>query len=356
MKEANDVFSRKKLYELDNSSLINILQSFPSQFPEGRNLALSVDLPEEYKGVKNVLFTAMGGSAIGGDLVKDYVENEFPVPVSVSKCYSVPKFASESTLAFVFSYSGNTEETLSSYEELKGRGAKIVVVASGGKLEELSSKDGFPFIKIPSGFPPRTSTGYTVSIALTIMERLSLIPPQEKELEEAYKAMLKRVKNLSPEVPYPKNEAKKIAVEIAGYTPLIYGYEPGFSSVAYRWKIFINENAKTFAFSNFYPELDHNEIVGWESPLDLTRRLAVIHLLDPDSPERISKRYKITGELIKEKAGKFIEAEAYRGSLLTRMFSLLVLGDHVGYYLALLRGVDPTPIKIIDVLKKKMAE
>ena len=356
MSVRKDVFLSRNLYSFDSSNLIDILQSFPEQFPKGRELALEIEIPESYRSVRNVLFTAMGGSAIGGNLTKDYIESSYPVPVSVSKTYSVPKFASEDTLAFVFSYSGNTEETIASYEELKKVGAKVVAVASGGKLEELTSKDGLPFVKIPSGLPPRTSTGYTVSIALTIMERLSLIPSQEEFLEEAYQVMKKRVSGLSPEVHQDENEAKRLAFELAGYVPLIYGYQPGFASVAYRWKIFINENAKTFAFNNFYPELDHNEIVAWESPLDLTKRFAVIHLFDAGAPERIRKRYIITGDLIKDKAGKFLEVESTGDSLLARIFSLVVLGDHVSYYLALLRGVDPTPIRIIDVLKREMAK
>lgn len=350
------VLDQKRIYRLDKENMSEILLDYHNQITKGREFALSVSFPKEYRRVKKIFFTGLGGSAIGGEMIKSYLEFVEPVPFFITRTYDIPAVVDDKTLAFVASYSGNTEETLEAYTHLKKRGAKIVAITSDGKLAKRASGDKVPVIRLPEGYPPRTTTGYVMAATLTVLEMLRIIPSREDEIKEAYKIASELVAAFSPSNPTFYNLAKRIALTIHGTIPLIYASCEGFGAVAYRWKIFINENAKQFAFCNVYPELDHNEIVGWEAPKRMTKKFTVIQLRDRHDHFRIQKRFEITADLIRDKASSVVEVWSEGEGLLARTVSLWYVGDFVSYYLALLNKVDPTAIKVIDALKRELAQ
>ena len=340
--------------EVDKSRMMQILMDFPRQCEEAVQIGRAASIPEHYKDIDRILAMGMGGSAIGGDLLKSYVSQESNIPLIVNRDYRIPRFVTSHTLVFASSYSGNTEETLSAYEEAQKRGARIVGITSGGKLEEYCQRDGNPFLTIPPGLPPRTALGYLFFPLVMVLERLKVIAGREEEIEETIKVLKRLSQELGPEVKGKINRAKRLAQELHNKVPVVYGPSEYFEPVVLRWKDQFNENSKVFSTCNVFPELNHNEIVGWEILQELTRNFAIILLRDKNASERINLRMDITKSIIENKVGLTREIWSEGDSLLARIFSLVYLGDFVSFYLAILNGVDPTPVKMIDLLKKEL--
>jgi len=319
---------------LDKSNMLNVLENFPKQCRE----ALAISKGEKIsKKITNIVVAGMGGSAIGGDLLKAYLSNT-NIPVFVNRSYKLPNFVNENTLVFAVSYSGNTEETLSSYHDALTKKAHVIAVASGGRLAELCKKT----ILIPSGLQPRNAIAYLFFPMLGLLFNSGLVSVTNKELNE----MLLSLKEVSEF----KERAEQIAKKIQGKTPIIYS--SGFlEPVAYRWKCEFNENSKQPAFCHVFPEMSHNEIVGYRF---INRsQYAVILIRDKLDHPRIQKRMDIFLNLI----GKHIDVEEVHTKgegVLSRMLSAIYLGDFTSYYLAMLNRVDPTPVEVIENLKKAL--
>ena len=337
-----------QIKEIDNSDMLNILLDFPQQWEEARRIGNGLSLPD-YSGVKNIVIAGMGGSAIGGDLLQSYLSNELKLPLFVNRNYTLPRFVNDTTLVVTVSYSGNTEETLSIYKYAKEVKAKIVAISSGGTLSELCCHDGFPVATIPGGLPPRTALGYLFLPALIVFQKLGLIQGKQDEIEETF-ILLKRLSSEYAPAS-PENQPYKLALELKGKIPLVYQSE-ALGAVGLRWKTQLNENSKILAYTVNFPEMNHNEIVGWEGKHIVSlNNFKPLILRDKEESERIVRRINITKSLI---GGELKEIWSRGESLLARLFSLIYYGDFVSFYLAILAGVDPTPVEPIDILKREL--
>ncbi len=346
--------SIEEIAKFDKSDMLSIIRSFPQQWKEAAALGQEFHHPPDYRKLDKIVVTGLGGSAMGGDILCSYLNEEVKIPIFVNRRYTLPHFVDENTLLLVVSYSGNTEETISAYHQGVDLSAKMVAVTSGGKLRELGEAKGIPLIIVPPGMPPRTALGHLFLPLLIILEKLGLVKAKGKDIEETgflLEELSQRWDPSSSDRNLPKNLARKLL----GKLPLIYGSEP-LKAVCLRWKTQINENSKSLAYPVVFPELNHNEIIGWEGMEELRERLEIVILRDKGDQERIEKRIEITKSVLGERAGGIEEAWSEGKSLLARLFSLIYLGDWVSFYLAILSNIDPTPVKSIDLLKKRLAE
>lgn len=321
--------------EIDASNMAGVLDKFPKQIKEaaewGKDLTFS--------GIRNIAISGMGGSGLPGEFLKTYANTS--IPIFAIKNYTLPRYISAHSLIICISYSGNTEETLSAYDEAKQRGARIVAISSGGKLEEQAKKDGMPHIKVPAGIQPRMAFGYQTTPVLNIMINSGLI--KKIDFDKLSQFLEKERKDI-------KKKAKSLAAKAKEKIPIIYSSEH-FYPVAYKWKIDFNENAKIHAFCNYYPEWNHNEINGL---IKLNGKYFIFILRDKDDHPRIKKRMEITADLIKKKNVDTITIDSKGYDTLSRMLYTVYLGDWTAYYTAINLGIDPTPVKIIEDLKKAL--
>lgn len=345
-------FSRR----IDASEMAALLSDFPRQCQEGVNLGESFKVPLGLKNFipSNILFSGLGGSAITGDLIADLIREEAKFPILVNRDYSLPRFVDKRTLVLCISYSGNTEETIASYQESLKRGAKVIVISSGGKLTELAKSDKICSLCIPGGFPPRAALGFLFFTALTIFQRLNLIKNRRREVKETLSLLAKLKEELSLDVPFRENRAKRIAEKLKGKIPIIYASNR-LSAVALRFQTQLAENSKQFASRNLFPEMNHNEIMGWNNPLNLLRKFFIIFLRDKGDYKRIKSRMDITKSLLSKYPAGIFEIDTKGNGVLARNFSTLYLCDWISFYLAILNRIDPTPVERIALLKKKLA-
>ena len=346
-----------EIKRIDKEWMYRLILDFPNQLADALKISKKVDLKTiNANSIENIIVAGMGGSAIGGDLVRSYLAEEIDLPFFVCKNYTLPQFVSQKSLVFVSSYSGNTEETLSAYQDAKKRKAQVISICSGGKLNELTLKDGFPLVEMPRGFPPRAALGYGFGPILLTLSRLKLIRNKENELKKALGFLSKNVTQYKMEKDSSENKAKELALKLHHKLPIIYASVDFFDAVAYRWKCQICENSKMLAYSNVFPEFNHNELVGWNILNGLGDNLVVVILRDKDDHPRIKRRMEIVKKIIQEKKIEVIEVESQGENLLSRILSLIQLGDFVSFYLAILNKVNPTPVKVIDFLKNELGK
>lgn len=325
--------------------------SLTLRMPEDIEQALSDFRTRTFSPFKpaHIVLSGMGGSAIGGDIVCSLLREELPVPFYVIRDYNLPSFVNPKTLFFAVSYSGKTEETITTYKEAKSKGARCVVITSGGKLKEISEND--VYIPLPAGMPPRFAFPFIFVPIIRSLESMGIVK-KRNDWDETIKLLKKLREDLAPTSPSQDNEAKKLAYSLKGKLPLIYPSCPLLYGVALRWKTQINENAKAHTYVDFFPELNHNEIMAWESR-EKVANFAVLLLRDKGENDRIKKRVEITKELIGGKT-EIYEVWTKGQSKLARVFSLLYLGDFLSLYLAILYGFDPREIDFIDYMKNKL--
>ncbi len=353
----NNLNNLKTIRRIDASDMAALLLDFPNQCQEGVNLGEAIRIPP---GLNNfipsvILFSGLGGSAITGDLVADLVREETKFPILVNRDYLIPNFVDEKTLVLCISYSGNTEETISSYQESLKSKAKVIVISSGGKLTKLAKDDKIFSLRIPGGFPPRAALGFLFFSALTLFQRLNLIRNRRKEVKEALSLLAKLKEGLSLEVPFRKNRAKRIAEKLKGKIPIIYASNR-LAAVAMRFQTQLAENSKQFSGKNLFPEMNHNEIMAWNNPLNLLRKFFIIFLRDKGDYERVKSRMEITKSLLSKYPAGILEINTEENGVLARNFSLLYLCDWISFYLAILNRIDPTPVERITLLKKKLSK
>ncbi|MEA3328265.1 MAG: bifunctional phosphoglucose/phosphomannose isomerase [Candidatus Omnitrophota bacterium] len=350
-----DLDNLQEIIQIDRTNFKQLLLDFPQQCLRAEEIGKKGTFPPIYREIKNIVFSGLGGSAIGGDLIRSYLAGQAKVPVVINRNYSLPEFVDSSSLVFICSYSGNTEETLQAFQEGLTRKARLITVTSGGKLAVLAGKAEIPLVTIPQGLPPRAALGYSFFPGLIALSKLGIINEQSFQIKNAVAVLSRLKEKLSPEAKTEINQAKQIALDIYGKIPLIYAANDFFDVVSYRWRTQLAENGKTLSSNHVFPELTHNEIVGWEFPQKLLKDFVVICLRDKHDHPRIAKRMDITMSILKEKAGKIIEIFSEGEELLARIFSLIYIGDFVSFYLAILNKIDPTPVDRITYLKKKLA-
>ena len=320
---------------LDSENMLGVIKDFPRQCREALDLPRGISVSGE---VTSIVVIGMGGSAVGGDLLKSYL-HDTKIPVFVVRDYKVPEFVDDYTLVFAVSYSGNTEETLSALKDAKEKGAKIIGITSGGKLEEECEK----VIKVPSGLQPRAALAYLFFPMLGVLHNSGIVSVKNSELNEML-AIIKNAEKFS-------SEGEALAKKIKEKIPIVYASQL-LEPVAFRWKTQMNENAKMPCFYNVFSEMNHNEIAGYQG---MDRKFVAVLLKDKHDNERVKKRMEICKGLMGERVN-VEEADVKGESLLARMISTIYLGDFVSYYLAVWNRVDPSPVKIIESLKKKLAE
>ncbi|MEZ0537650.1 bifunctional phosphoglucose/phosphomannose isomerase [Caldicellulosiruptoraceae bacterium PP1] len=340
----------------DPSGMFEATFKLPEQiahaFEIGQNISVDIKPTE----IDKVVISGLGGSAIGGNLLRVYVLDKCSVPVVVNRDYVLPKYVDNKTLVVASSYSGNTEETLSAYNDAKAKGAKIVAITTGGKLKELATNDGYPVITIPAGLSPRAALGYSFIPLLMLFVKIGLIPPIDNEVKETIEVLSDLRERYKPEVPEEKNLAKRLTLKLWNKLPIIYGISGTTEVIAERWKGQICENSKSPAYFNIFSELNHNEVVGTDSPKHILGLFEIVMLHDVEDHPRNAIRMDITKDLVKNNVSGVNDIYSVGETRLARTFSLIYLGDYVSLYLATLYQNDPTPVKKIDILKNKLAE
>lgn len=345
-----------RMKEVDPGGMHRHLEGFPSQLAEARKIGRESHLSVSGDGVKAVVSLGMGGSAIGGELASGLLADKLPVPFAAVRSYSVPDYVGPDTLAFVSSYSGNTEETLSMYAEAHERGARVVCSTTGGRLSERARADGHTLLEIPGGLPPRAALGYSLVPILVVLARLGLAEDPSGSLEDSVTVAREAVSAFGLSSPAESNPAKGLAQWLRGAIPVVYGTAPRTSVVASRWCGQFSENSKLIGHRNELPEMDHNEIVGWSGGVPLGGLARVVFLRDEEDHPRVARRIEITRASIASAGAGVRDVGGFGGSRLSRLLSLVMLGDFTSFYLAILEGVDPTPVLAIDRLKASLAE
>lgn len=325
----------------------NMIARFPEQLAEALEIAQSVSLQKHTAPLRTVLVSGLGGSGIGGNFVQDLVGTECKVPIIVNKGYDAPHWANKHTLAICSSYSGNTEETLNVFEQLRGTGAKIVCVTSGGKLLELAKQHGLDFVQVPGGWSsPRACLGYSIVAQLAVLRAAKCISGRIfRQIEAARKLLVRDQADI-------QKRAQKLAGFLADKTPVLYSADTA-EAVAVRWRQQINENAKMLCWHHVLPEMNHNELVGWR-----TERpdVAAVWLRNRDDHPRTAVRMSIIKEIVEHFSGASIEVYAKGKTPAENMLYLVHLGDWTSFYLAQARHVDPVEIKVIEYLKNELAK
>jgi glucose/mannose-6-phosphate isomerase len=343
----------KRLRTCDPSGMLDVALGLPQQVRDGWALGRSAKLPRLPKTPKHLVVCGMGGSAIGGDLLSGYLAPTFPMPITVVRGYEMPGFVGPRSVVIAASYSGATEETVTAVTQAERAGAVVFAITSGGPLAQAAKRAG---VLVPAGLAPRAALGYLMLPALAALERWELAEPCAKEVEEAARVLDGMATECGSEVPVLRNPAKRLAEQLAGRIPAVYAASPGLEAAARRWKCQVNENSKTLATWNVFPELNHNETVGWGAPLALAGHFAVVLLVEGTEPPRLVRRLRLTSDLALGPAAGVHEVRARGKGRLARLLSLVFMGDLVSIYLAYLRGVDPTPIEIIDAIKQGLHE
>ena len=344
------------IQKLDKSNMLGILLDFPDQIKRAVDIANAQGLGST-TGFSNIVFTGLGGSAIGGDIVKCCVADEIKIPFIVNRDYLIPGFVDAKTLLFASSYSGNTEETISAYKCAREKKARIIVITSGGELEKLAKKDGYPIINIPSGMPPRCAVGYSFVPVLIAISKIGLVNGKEKDIDEAVDVIVNlRDKSVGPDISLKENEAKEVASILFGRFCAIYGWSKNLDCAVTRWRNQFCENSKALATSHFLPEMNHNEIMGFSHPASVLKNTVVIFLRDEDDHARVKYRIEITKSIMKKQVHKIIEVNSKGDSLISRICSLIYIGDFASFYLAVLNKEDPTPVDEISYLKKELSK
>ena len=350
---ANDI---EKITMVDKANMLVGLARFPEQIKEALTIAEAVQRFNFLK-IDNVVVAGMGGSAISGDIMLSLFRDKLDVPLIVNREYDLPKWVNKDTLVICISYSGNTDETLSSFKIASQKKCKILCISTGGKLQDLAEKRGIPFIKIPAGIQPRAATAYLLFPSIIFLKKIGLLKTAiETDIEETIAVTTDFVTLNKKEVSEENNLAKQLAKKIFNTIPQIYGWRV-YTPIAIRWRHQLNENSKIIARSDIVPECNHNDIVGWSGNPDISKQFSCILFRDKDEETiDMATRLNFMRDLFYNTAGNVIEVSPKGKSKLAKMMYLMCLGDFTSCYLAVLRGINPSPVDIITELKKRLAE
>ncbi len=348
------MIQKKILKKYDKQNMYGVLYDFPVQVCNAVDIAAKVKVNKiKTARINNIVINGLGGSAIGGDLLRSYTANEIKVPVYINRNYTLPAFAKKDTLAIISSYSGNTEETVAAFKEALARKCQILCITSGGTVEKMAKKNGCLVVKIPGGLQPRCALGYSFFTLLILFTKLKFTSDKSSEINDVIINLEQALTEYST-LEFNTNEALRIAAVLKDRLPVVYSSVDVMDVVNLRWRGQISENAKILAYGNLYPEMNHNELVGWKLNEDILKKTAVVFLEDKDDNKKIKMRMKITEKVYKKYASNILHLSSDCKSRLARIFDLIFLGDWVSYYLAILNGVNPTPVDAISYLKNEL--
>lgn len=351
---AVDLDDKDSFSRIDISGMIEVLSGFPEQMRDAMEIAREQFQLPDLDSIRNVVVLGMGGSGVSGDIASALSFRRSPIPVISIKGYAVPEFVGRETLAFSVSYSGNTEETLEATRRAIERGARVIGITSGGSLGEFLKENGLFYFQIPQGFQPRAAVGYLCIPLLLSLERCGILQGVGFELDRGAALIESRSREYGPENPTEENPVKRLAKGLFGYLPVIYGSEGFLWVVATRWKTQINENAKYPAFFNNFPELNHNEVVGWKNLKEVCRMSHLVVLREDSEHQRMKARVETTAEILGSSVSRITQVCARGTSETEKLFDLFYFGDFLSVYLSLLVGEDPTPVERINELKRRL--
>jgi len=358
----------EKIREIDAHDLLGAQQSFPRFFEEALKLSKQVKIPRtkswgnlrlEYRKPLNVVVAGMGGSAIAGDVVKDWLKDRLTIPMEVCRSYDLPAYAGPKTLVIVESYSGNTEEAISCLLEALRRRCMVFTASSGGSLLKTSRELGLPSLQIPPKVPaPRASLPFLLVPISVLLSKLDLIPLRfvSSEIRNAVRLLDELVEEFRPEASVEINQTKQLAMRLVGRIPIIYAPE-SLRSAALRIKTQLNENSKVLAKYDIFPELNHNEAMGWEAPPSLTSIFTVLIISREQEREEMKERITVVrDEFLAGKASGVVEIKARGKSILQQLLTSIYIGDMTSFYLAILYRVDPVSTKVFRLVKQGVEE
>jgi glucose/mannose-6-phosphate isomerase len=347
--------TREEIESVDGSRQVEDVLAMPQHLEDALWRVESAGLERTFGrlgDLAHLLVCGMGGSAIGGDLARAALADRLTKPMTTVRGYELPPWVTPGSVVLCASYSGDTEETLACYEAAGALGAMRVVVTTGGKLGDCAREDGVPVIPVPAGLQPRAAVAYMMVSALEVATLAGIAQGVRTEIDAASAGLERLTAEWGPDAD-SDSLAKRVAQRINGTCVCAYGAGPT-GPVATRWKTQLNENAKVPAFAGELPEADHNEIVGWQNAASLCHFIAVF-LQDADQHPRVRQRIELTASLIEDQAAGTLRIESVGSNPVERLLSLVLLGDLVSVYLAVLRGTDPTPVETIDRLKAELA-
>ncbi len=327
--------------------MLALVDSLPGQLAASSKLPGLANISPRKNLPRRLVLCAMGGSAIGGDLAQALLGHQ-NISLEVWRDYGLPHWVTPADLVIAASYSGNTEECLSAVDEARKRGVEILVITSGGQLADRVEA-GENLVRLPGGLPPRAALGHSLGALLGVLARLGLIESLLKDLGEAVKILQK-----GPNCDGPPS--CDLAADLENRIPVLYAADSLVQGIAVRWKGQLNENAKVPALVATFPELNHNDIVGWGLPEHWQDRFVLVILRSGKTNERIQRRISLTRELLKDEFAAVHTVTATGNSTLARVMSLVQYGDYVSCHLAGLRGIDPMPVHRIDQLKSGLSQ
>ena len=340
---------------LDPGGMRRCVADFPDHCRQAWTAAQSLDLPDHYAKIRQIVVAGMGGSAMAGDLWRALLQRECAIPVFNARGYDLPPFVNRDTLVIASSFSGDTEETLSAFYQALPIACPKIAITTGGRLLATARANGVPAFTYQFRGEPRAALGWSLMPLLAISEKLGLTSGVETEVEEAIGVLTSLRSEIGEDTPTSENLAKQIAVSLHEKLPVVYGAGP-LVEVARRWKTQLNESSKVWAFHEELPEIHHNAIIGYGLPKKIAQETAVIFLHSDDLIHlRVQLRYGFTRDLLTRAGVESLTVGTRGVGALAQILSLVYLGDYVSAYLALLYGVDPTPTTIIDELKAWLA-
>ncbi len=342
----------EKIKIVDLQHYYTYIAEIPTQCRTAYKEMSAVVVPADYQKAKNIIICGMGGSAIGADLVRTFLPEDLRVPVSVHRDYDLPAYVGPDSLVILSSYSGETEEVLSSFYDALAKKAKMFVVAGGGTLIELAKANNLPFYQFSYASQPRATIGF-VFVALTVLfEKLNVFK-NHVDIEKTAKHLESVIADLAPEVPTEKNKAKLLAYKTFDSLLVVVG-SGILSEVARRWKCQFNENAKAFAFFEILPELNHNMVEGIHFPTELRDQALFLFLENSFDHPQNNKRFAILKELFDHQNVRYEVIEPQGDTPIEQKLSSVIFGDYASFYLAILNNINPTPVDTIQWAKKKL--
>ena len=339
----------RAIERIDQHDTRTILVDFPLQCRRGR--ALPAGAPPAGGRPRLIVVAGMGGSASGGDMVAACASETLDVPILVHRGYGLPAAAGRDTLVIAVSYSGGTAEVLSAAEAALARRVPLVAVTAGGALGALADARGLPRVTLPDGLMPRMALGYLVFPLLAVLAGCGAPVASAAEIDEALDVLAAQAGELGPACPADRNAAKRLALGIGERLPVVYG-GPLTATAAYRWKTDLEENAKVFAVAGAVPEMNHNEIETWRGPAARARHLVLLRE-DHEAPA-IARRFELVREMAAPDAGGVSEIWARGTGPLARLLSLAYASQWVSFYVAMLRGIDPWPVPMLEEVKRRL--
>ena len=346
--------------ELDPSGLRRRLSTLPEQCSQAWLEAKNTVLPDNLDRCTEVIVAGMGGSAIAGNLVADLAGSDSGTPVRVVRDFRIPGLLPDQSsqprqLVIVCSFSGETEETLSMLDHAQSAGASIIAITGGGTLGQRAAGAGIPVLTIDAPGEPRSAVGYNLMLLISLLDRIGVISVSDGDVSEAVTAAESMASQIGIHVRTEQNQAKLLAKDLIGGLTVVYG-SGSLSGVALRWKSQINENGKSWAFAELLPELLHNSVESFPGGLEVRQRTTALLLKPNRAASELERRYTVLSEMLERSGVKSRTLTAVSGGTLTQSLAMIVLGDHVSYYMGLLNGINPSEVPTIDLFKELLSD